>query len=816
MNLARRAFAHSLFVCAMAPAVAQMQPPVHDSGQRNYHARSYRLRLSFDWPEQAVIGDELFTLEPASSLRELDLDAGDSMRVRSVEIAGAALAFTHNGEKLHVSLPAAYEAGQSIVLRIRYRARPRVGLKFLVPDENNPQRPRQIWTVGEPRHNHNWFVCYDSPGELATVETTTTVEDGFRVIANGRLLGTRRNTADNTIAYHWRIDQPIPPYLVSIVVGRFDEIQHPGSRVPMFSYVPAGRIEEGRLALESSPAMMRFFASRLGVPYPYAKYSQTLVADFPGGVENTSATTLGETLLHPARLHAEETRGVELLLAHEMAHSWFGSLVGPADWRDIWLNESFATYFAHLYEEEARGSGEFESEMWSVQQASIADWNAGNHRALAVSSYADPDELFDDVIYARGAAVLHMLRFVLGDELWWKSLRHYLTSNQYRPLDTLRLRTSLEETSGRDLGWFFDEWITQAAIPEFTVTSAYDEGSGNVSVRVRQSKPAFQMPADICLADSRSERAERVWISRGDETFRFHAETKPAFVAFDCTGRLLKILHFEKSATELAAQARTDVHVAGRLWATAELASSHDATALETLAGILAEEPESAVRVEAVRSLAGSNEPGATQRLMAALHDPAPEVRREYLKALGRTPPPDLENQALTIIAADRSDSVVAEAVRTLATAKSERARTAIRQALDRPSRRDAIRVAALHSFIAGVARDPQTFSTVVVYARAPYSAAVRSAALSAALRVAPDSPEAREQLFALARAALFAGGGLKLAAAKAFAELHDTRAVPLLEMFLANDPNPGPFDLSFRDLARTALVRLHPDTADK
>jgi HEAT repeat protein len=213
--------------------------------------------------------------------------------------------------------------------------------------------------------------------------------------------------------------------------------------------------------------------------------------------------------------------------------------------------------------------------------------------------------------------------------------------------------------------------------------------------------------------------------------------------------------------------------------------------------------------VLAARSLTESNEEATGFSLVAALADPEPEVRREAIKALARRPFPEFEREALRLIHNDPSEAVAAEAVRSLGGVSSQPARDALRKALETPSRREVMRIAALTALSARVEWDPEVFSRVVAYAQAPNPPSLRSAALTAALKIANGRPETRNELFDLCRVALYGSGSLKLATVKGLAQLPDERAIPLLEVFLRDDPNPGPFDLSFRELARTALNRL-------
>lgn len=796
-----------LWACSLMQAQSPALPRLHPS---NFKVLSYRLEVRFDWDDRAVVGDETVTIKALTPLRQVELDAGD-MRVISVSTSrGVALHFEHSRERLIIDLANNEVAQRPFALRIVYRAHPRRGLKFIPAGEGGPKSGRQIYTAGQPEKNHFWFPCVDSPGMFSKFEVIATVETPLRVISNGRLLGATRNRANRTVTYHWRQDQPIPAYLVSIVAAEFDEVRHTSPGVPVLSYVPPGRSAEGKAVLGETPGMMKFFASQLGIPYPFAKYSQALVANFPGGLENTSATTLGDAILYPARMRDEESRGAELLIAHELAHQWFGSLVGPSDWADIWLNESLATYFAHLYQEHKRGLSALQGGVWEAQRSSLSSAKNGNLRPLSTHSYSDPDELFDEVIYSRGAAVLHMLRFVLGDAAWWKSMHHYLDSNKNGVVDTARFQAAVERASGSDLKWFFDEWVYNAGIPEFEVNSSYDKDSRELEVVVDQKGALFQTPVDICLVTAAAKRVERVWIRQKRERFRFASAANPSYITFDCGGNLLETVRTNKTLEQLVTQARGDPSVADRLSAIAEIGSAaRNSSFPDALESILARDPSVVARLEAVKAIASYDGPRAQDALFTGLADNSPEIRRAALRALTTHPSDRLTKEAFRLLRNDSSDRVAAEAVRCLGQARDAEARVAVWSALARESRRDVVRVAALTALAQPVSGDSVGFAKVSLYSRLPHPPAVRSAALLAAIKLAPNNATVRDELFAMSREALFSPGPLKLAAARALAELRDPRGVALLEEFLRDDPNPGPFDLAFRTEARKALQAM-------
>ena len=278
----------------------------------------------------------------------VELDAAE-MEIRQVEDPdGNPLDFEHIGEKLKIFPIEPYDKGESSSLSIHYLVQePRLGLYFVLPDEEYPDRPVQAWTQGQDNDSRYWFPCFDYPNEKATSETIITVDERFFALSNGKLLETAHDTSSGTRTYHWKQSIPHVSYLISIVAGEF--VEHAGEYdgIPVSYYVPPGREEDGERAFGKTPDMIRFFSEKLEFPYPYEKYAQIAVEDFVfGGMENTTATTQTARTLHDERAHLDYES--EPLVAHELAHQWFGNLVTCKDWSHAWLNEGFATYLEAL------------------------------------------------------------------------------------------------------------------------------------------------------------------------------------------------------------------------------------------------------------------------------------------------------------------------------------------------------------------------------------------------------------------------------------------------------------------------------------
>jgi aminopeptidase N len=276
------------------PSPPPQPPPYSWARSHNYDVQNYRIVLSFDWKTQSVTGETTITFQPFDAdVKEIEIDAGD-MTIKSVKLAsGEALKYRYEGkEKLYVSLDRPYVAGRDVSIAIAYTATPKQGLTFITPTDTDPARPHQIWSQGEARTNHYWFPCYDYPNDKATSELLATADEKYQVISNGALLGVQRDAATKSKTWHWRMDRPFSSYLISIIVGQYEEVKGQFKDKPVISYVYPGQADDGRISFANLAQMVAFYSEKIGYDYPYAKYAQTMVRDFGGAMENISATTM--------------------------------------------------------------------------------------------------------------------------------------------------------------------------------------------------------------------------------------------------------------------------------------------------------------------------------------------------------------------------------------------------------------------------------------------------------------------------------------------------------------------------------------------
>jgi aminopeptidase N len=803
------------FAQAPAPAQTPQAPPYQWARSHDYDVQHYRIEVSFDWDSKSVSGQTTITLRPfKSDVKEIAVDAGN-MQIDAVKLAPSTpLKFRYEDkEHLFIALDKDYPAGAELRIAIDYKATPERGLTFITPTPADPSRPYQIWSQGESQDNHYWFPCYDYPNDKATSELIAHVADKFQVISNGALVGAQPNPETKTRTWHWKMDKPYSSYLTSIIVGQFVEVKDQFKNIPIASYVYADQVENAKISFGKIGSMVAYFSERLGIDFPYPKYAQTTVRDFGGGMENITATTLTDTSVHDKRAHLDVSS--DGLIAHELAHSWFGDLLTCRDWGEIWLNESFATFMEATWTEHDKGLAEYLYEMHGNQQGYYQTWAQGNRRPIVTKRYSDPDSLFDTYAYPRGGAVIHMLRFVLGDERFWRAIHHYVEKNQFANVETQQLVIAIEETTGQNLQWFFNEWVYKMGHPEFDITSSYDEKNKTEKLTVKQTqkpdeaRPWFQspdyftMPVDIAITTAQGETVQRVWIDAREKEFTFPVASKPLIVNFDRGNYLIKQVKFNRSDDELAYQLLHDADVMGRVRAALELKTHKSDAAMKAMSEALLKDSFWAVRVEAARALAELKTNAARAALIEAAKDKDSHIRREAMRGLGQFNDPKLADVFITAINTDPSYFVIAEAARALGKSNAPQAYDALNKALKMESWADTILAGALGGL--GALKDPRAIELMIQYAAPGNRASVRVAAIQALAEVGKGNERVYQALLAAMQDRSL---DVVFNTLQAIGELGDPRAIPVLEGLL-NNPPPGVPRGPFRQVVSGVIEKL-------
>jgi len=408
------------------------------------------LELWFDWKERKVFGTATHTLKAINDgLERIVLDAVD-MKIKDVVSNKRRLRFEYDGRFVTIALPKRLKEDGEVTLAISYEASPRNGLFFVVPDKKYPKKPYQIWSQGEMEDNRHWFPAYDYPNARVTSEAVLHVDERYTALSNGGLIDVKHDKKARTKTFHWKQAIPHVNYLISIAIGEFDMKEEDCDGVPLQYYVPKGEGSSIPFSFRCTPSVMRFFNKVIGVKFPYEKYAQVVVDEFTfGGMENTTLTLLFRATVHDE--NALPDLRVDSLIAHEMAHQWFGDLLTMKSWAHLWLNEGFATYFQPLWYEHEYGKEEFQYAMRGHALMYFSEASERYTRPIVTTKYSEPEDMFDGHSYQKGACVLHMMRYVLGDEQFFKSLRHYVKSHSQGAVETTDLKESIEEATGKDL-----------------------------------------------------------------------------------------------------------------------------------------------------------------------------------------------------------------------------------------------------------------------------------------------------------------------------------------------------------------------------
>lgn len=663
--------------------------------ERAFDTLHVRLELDVDLARRSASGLCSTRLKALRGpLRELEFSAA-GMRVLSARGPEGGLKFRHEGERLTLRLPKPLAAGQETVVEVRYRLdRPEAGLHFLARDPENRGPAIQAWTQGQPEDSHRWFPCHDAPHAKATTEVHAAVPKGFTAVSNGRLLG--RETRGGKETFHWRMDRPHSLYLVSLAVGRFSELKDRWRDVDILYYCEKGREEDARRGFAKTPKAMAFFSDYLGVPYPYGKYAQVAAARFPGGMENTTCTTQTDAVLIP-REAALDT-DLDLLVAHELAHHWFGDLVTCRDWSHAWLNEGFATYLEYLFTEHDKGRDEADRE-WDINRRSYFDEDARRYRRPVVcGTFRNPWILFDRHLYEKGGWVLHMLRRRLGEEDWRRALKHYLGKHRDKSVETADLAVAVEEATGRNIRPFLDQWVHRPGYPVFDVRYHFEKGRAELLVRQTQGEPLFKARVLLRFTGpgGRWTREFTETIDKKEHKLSYRLPGEPALAEFDPGHDLLKKLEFHKPyrlwANELKS-ARSGVSRSHAAWHVARWGSREAVRALERA---VRSDPFWGAAADAARALGTIPTEPARRALEGLARVRHPKVRRAVAQALGGYHVPSAARILDRLLRSDPSVHVRGEAARSLGRLRDPKWLTSLKGGLKVRSYWDVVACGAL------------------------------------------------------------------------------------------------------------------------
>ncbi len=762
---------------------------------RPFLIRHLALDLELDFEDKAVAGSATLDLDRvAPDADSLALDAIGFELAEVVLLDGSRevpLSYEYDGDTLLVHGLAELQHAK---VRIAYRAVPRRGLYFLEPDAAVRDRPLQVWTQCQDEDARHWFPCHDKPHIKMSTELTLEVPSDFIALSNGEPLevATDKRAKKNRTRYHFRLEKPHPSYLVTLVVGRFavesdrDAELATGQRIPIRYYVPLAQKAAVARTFGETPRMVELFSKLLGVPFPWSRYSQVVVSDFVfGGMENTTATTLYEHVLLDAKAALDISSND--LIAHELAHQWFGDYVTCRDWSHAWLNEGFATYFEHLEREDRLGRDEYDYGVQHDLATYLSEAGSRYQRPIVCRDYKEPIDLFDRHLYEKGGLVLHLLRRELGDAVFWRGVNAYLSEHAYGLVETLDLQRALERVSGRSLERFFDQWLYRPGHPDLKVKIGYEDGLVVVDLKQTQKGAdvaVFELDLEIEVMSSTGERTRHKKRVRGShDGLIVPCATRPAYVGFDPDLRVIGNVHLDAPADLLRRQLQKGSSALLR-WSAAEaLVKKPDPVNLAALREALADEREAwMVRAEAARALGKTRAPAALGYLLEHEKVAHPKVRRAVASALGNFRDEKAAAALVRLSRKDPSYAVESEAARALGKTRQKTAFSALTALLDKGSWGDLVRMGALDGLAA--LRDENAVPLVAERTRYGHPTRGRRAAISA-LGELGEGKRLREQLEALLEDR---DPHVRSDVVSALVRLNDTRARPALRRALEHE----------------------------
>lgn len=795
--------------CAAPKPIALEIPPLERHLPRTspVDIEHYALKLALDPRARSLAGECRIRFHPRHDLvqvLELDLDTLEVESVRDEE--GRAVSFERRPGVLALDFGAPLEAGTSHEVTIRYGGVPRRGLWFAGERDG---LPTHAFTQGQCDDSRGWFPCWDEPAERATSELEVTLPAGWISLAAGEKVESLARPDGGTVDL-WRMSVPHPAYLTTLVAGELVEVRSRWNGVPL-SFVAEPALDPHLEASFAPTAeILQFFEDLTGARYPYAKYSQAAVANFPhGGMENISATTLTDACVGDERARRDyDPTG---LIAHEAAHQWFGNLLTCADWSQVWLNEGFATYGELLYREATAGRDEFRAALRDVQDHYVAQDTGALRRPHVWDRWREPFDLFTrgGQAYQGAASRLHLLRFQLGDEVFFRGLKRYVADHRGRAVVTEDFRRAMEQESGLDLAPFFQQWFFRPGYPEFAVRWSWSAARRSVRVEVEQVQastdgtPAvFVLPVDLEVRDASGARRTRVTVDERREVFELAAAQRPTWVVFDKHGWVPKRCRTERSTEEWRALASESDDVNERREALLELgirlATEPDEDRRWKIAETLLDglgHPCEAVRLAAARSFGRvhttADNPIAQELMGVASGDRSARVRVAALETLGAWETrAEFVQFAREQYAAEFSPATMGAAARLIALVLGEQVFPWLLAELERPTLHDGLR-AALVPAVASVRGSRSIEALQAGLLDESWGVAAREAAARALVASAKGrSALSRSASDLLGRTDLFR---LQVALVELLAAIDDGRARAALAEFHARSVDARP-----------------------
>ena len=674
--------------------------PWHEPAARAMDVQHLELTVTID-PAGEIAGHAIYSgvlRQPSSELR---LHAVDFTIDEAVWLSGnkrTPATFAKVGQQVRFDFPLTEPPGPW-QLGLKWKAKPKRGMMFVQPDADAPKQLQHVWTQGETEEARYWLPCPDDPDERLSWDVTIVAPESWQALSNGVQLARTVTGALASTQYAFRAEAPI--YLLSIAAGPFVLVEHPHPQTPLRTWALPEAVEDVKRAFGVTPDILDKLNQLTGMPYPWGRYGHVVVSEFAfGGMENVSLTTVTDRATPDARDFLDWQ--ADGLVAHEMAHQWFGDWLTCRTWADIWLNEGFASYFDLLTTEKRLGRARFDEDLADTRASYLTE-AAEYLRPIVTDRYRDADELFDRHTYQKGALVLHMLRRLLGDKAFFAGIAAYVKSGP-RSVETADFQHAMEAASGKSLRGFFTRWVRQAGHPVITAKTTWDDATKTLKIAFEQKQkvvhgqPAFdlQIPLRIQTPETCVVTKYHLEGAKGDYTLTSSA--RPSVIELDPDFSLLVDWTLEADIDDLIALRDHGSTAESRLQAVMALGKQLSSQmAVAALLRALADDPARHVRLAAVEQLAKAERSAVRAGLLTALQkDPEAVVRAAAAIALGDLHDLAAWPQLVAVLNAEQSYATVRAAMTALHKIDRQAARDVLREMATMTSHRDILASHAL------------------------------------------------------------------------------------------------------------------------
>lgn len=648
-----------------------------------------KIDVTPDFENEQLAAETTLTFKPIAKPVELvELDAVD-LRIAEVTATQPLADWVSTDKRLTLQFAEPIAVGEEVSVTVRYTAEPKMGLYFRTEKMGYPAGDDHLWTQGQTHEAGHWFPCFDSPNERSTTEVICRVPRGMTVLSNGERVDAAVDANTGLNAVHWKMNQPHASYLVCLVAGNFHEsrqvMRNADHEVPLGFYSQPTLAEYADRAFGDTKPIMEFYEQEIGLPFPWPKYDQVTIRDFTsGGMENTTLTTLTHrTIYDPATETIYSSRNLD---AHEMAHQWFGDYVTCEDWSQLWLNEGFATFYTHLYDEHKYGRDQLLYRLWRDAKRKVL--NPGNTLPIVYRGYDDPWEQFDYRAYPKGAWVLHMLRSQLGKEVYRTAIKAYLAKHAYNSVTTPDLMAELEDVSGVSLDRFFDQWVYHGGVPKLKVRHQWLPKEKLMQVTVEQTQKVndevmlFHLPTLLRFVVDGEVIDQAIEITKRKQEFYVPLPAKAELVRFDPEYQILAVVDHKKPQSMLEKQLASQSDIIGRLLAAEALGKKDNQAAVNALQACLNNDTHYGVRRIAAVALRKMQTDEACKALAGSLDQADARARIVVVEQIGNYYRPEAHDFLIRVAGEEKNPAIVAMALRALSKHQTPEARQAISQAI--------------------------------------------------------------------------------------------------------------------------------------